>query len=129
MSQVKSKNTTPELAVRRAAHALGLRFRLHRENLPGKPDLVFPRLRVALFVNGCFWHSHSECERARIPRSNVGYWKPKLRRNVERDRENLRSLRKLGWRVVVIWECESKNPILVRTRLRRLVKNFEEPPT
>ena len=78
MAQVKSKNTTPEVIVRRAAHALGLRFRLHREDLPGEPDLVFPRLRVALFVNGCFWHSHKGCSRARVPRSNDGYWKLKL---------------------------------------------------
>jgi DNA mismatch endonuclease (patch repair protein) len=123
MSQVRSKNTTPEMVVRRAAHALGLRFRLHRDDLPGKPDLVFPRRRFALFVNGCFWHSHPGCDRARMPRSNVDYWKSKLGRNVGRDRENVRRLRKLGWRVVIIWECESKDPTLLRTKLRRLANN------
>jgi DNA mismatch endonuclease (patch repair protein) len=86
MAQVKSKNTTPEMVVRKAAHALGLRFRLHNPDLPGKPDLVFPRWRTAVFVHGCFWHSH-HCERARIPKTNVGYWTKKLERNTLRDKE------------------------------------------
>jgi DNA mismatch endonuclease, patch repair protein len=120
MSQVKSKNTTPEIVVRRAAHALGLRFRLHREDLPGKPDLIFPQWRVAMFVNGCFWHSHEGCNRARVPRSNGDYWKPKLLRNVERDREHIRSLRKAGWRVIVIWECESRKPARLGAKLKRV---------
>jgi DNA mismatch endonuclease (patch repair protein) len=122
MAQVKSKNTTPEIVVRRAAHALGLRFRLHRADLPGKPDLVFPRWNVAIFVNGCFWHSHEGCSRARIPHSNGSYWKKKLHRNVVRDRENIRSLRKAGWRVIVIWECESKKPVLLDAKLRRMTR-------
>jgi DNA mismatch endonuclease (patch repair protein) len=109
MSRVRSKNTTPEIAVRRAAHAVGLRFRLHRRDLPGTPDLVLPRWRVALFVNGCFWHSHANCRRARIPKSNAQYWIPKLIRNKRRDADNARALRKLGWRCVRIWECETKD--------------------
>lgn len=121
MAQVKSKNTTPEMVVRRAAHAMGLRYRLHREDLPGRPDLVFPRWRVAVFVNGCFWHCHEGCSRARVPRSNRVYWIRKLAGNVRRDRENMRSLRKAGWRVVVIWECESKDSRKLAGVLRRKI--------
>lgn len=93
MAQIRSKHTTPEMAVRKAAHALGLRFRLHSSDLPGRPDLVFRRWRTALFVNGCFWHSH-HCERARLPKTNVDYWTKKLRRNTLRDKETARLLRK-----------------------------------
>jgi DNA mismatch endonuclease, patch repair protein len=120
MAQVKSKNTTPEMNVRRAAHALGLRFRLHCADLPGKPDLVFPRWRTALFVNGCFWHSHRNCERARVPKTNVEYWTKKLLRNARRDRETLSLLMKSGWRCAVIWECQTKDPAKLDTILGRL---------
>lgn len=118
MAQVGSTNTTPEVAVRKAAHALGLRFRLHRADLPGKPDLVFSRWQTALFVNGCFWHSH-HCERARLPKSNVEYWTKKLQRNAQRDKATLRLLRKSGWRCVVIWECQAKDPAKLSRILRR----------
>ncbi|WP_349817265.1 MULTISPECIES: very short patch repair endonuclease [unclassified Bradyrhizobium] len=120
MAQVKSKNTAPEMAVRRAAHAMGLRFRLHRSDLPGKPDLVFPRWRTALFVNGCFWHSHQSCARARMPKTNVEYWTKKLLRNALRDRETGRLLKKIGWRCAVIWECQAKDPAKLARILRRL---------
>lgn len=121
MAQVKSKNTTPEIVVRRAAHSMGLRFRLHREDLPGRPDLIFPKWRAVVFVNGCFWHSHEGCSRARVPRSNNVYWTRKLDRNVQRDRDNTRSLRKAGWRVIVIWECETKDPQKLARILRRKI--------
>jgi DNA mismatch endonuclease (patch repair protein) len=120
MAQVKSKDTTPEMNVRRAAHSLGLRFRLHPAHLPGKPDLVFPRWRTVLFVNGCFWHSHRNCERARIPKSNVEYWTKKLLRNAQRDREALRLLKKSGWRCTVIWECQAKDRAKLDRALGRL---------
>jgi DNA mismatch endonuclease (patch repair protein) len=119
MAQIRSKNTTPEMNVRRAAHSLGLRFRLHRSDLPGKPDLVFRRWRTALFVNGCFWHSH-HCERARRPKTNVDYWTRKLRRNALRDKEAVRLLRRSGWRCAVIWECQAKDPAKLDRILRRL---------
>jgi DNA mismatch endonuclease, patch repair protein len=121
MSRVRSKNTTPEIAVRKAAYACGLRFRLHRADLPGKPDLVFPRWRVALFVNGCFWHSHRNCPRARIPKSNSNYWSSKLSRNEERDVRSMKELKRLGWRSVVIWECEAKDRFALETIVRRRV--------
>lgn len=108
MRAVKSGDTTPELIVRRIVHALGYRFRLHRRDLPGQPDLVFPRLGKAIQVHGCFWHRHA-CEAGRsTPATRVDYWNAKFSRNVERDRRNLRRLRRLGWRVLVVWECQTR---------------------
>ncbi|EIG62889.1 very short patch repair endonuclease [Bradyrhizobium sp. WSM1253] len=124
MAQVGSRNTTPELNVRRAAHKLGLRFRLHEAELAGKPDLVFRRWKTALFVHGCFWHRH-HCQRARLPKTNVDYWAKKLQRNALRDKATLRRLRKAGWRCAVIWECQAKDPAKLDRTLRRL---FATPP-
>ncbi len=104
MSRIGSKDTKPELAVRKALHRVGLRFRLHVKGLPGRPDVVLPRRRLAVFVNGCFWHRCPHCGPS-VPKSNVGYWTEKFRRNVERDRRALDSLAGMGWRVVVVWEC------------------------
>lgn len=109
MSRVGGKNTTPELRVRRAAHALGLRFRLHRRDLPGTPDLVFSKRRVALFVHGCFWHRHADCRKASNPGTRVEYWNQKFDANVARDKRVAAELEAAGWRVVVIWECETKD--------------------
>ncbi len=107
MRRVRSGDTKPEMVVRRTAFALGYRFRLHVNTLPGSPDLVFPRLRKVVFVHGCFWHQHS-CKRGnRQPKSNVEYWKTKLDRNKRRDRGTRVRLRKLGWRVLVVWECQT----------------------
>lgn len=117
MRAVKSRDTGPELKVRRAAHALGLRFRLKRDDLPGKPDIVFPARHVALFVHGCFWHGH-DCPRgARVPQANRAYWLAKIGRNVTRDKASSASLRKLGWKPAIIWECETADP----ARLARLI--------
>jgi DNA mismatch endonuclease (patch repair protein) len=123
MRAVKSRDTAPERQVRRAAHALGLRFRLGRSDLPGKPDLVFPSRRVALFVHGCFWHGH-DCPRgARMPQNNRAYWQAKIAGNVARDKASLANLRKLGWKPAVIWECEAKDAEnLVRLITRRIGK-------
>lgn len=106
MSRIGGKNTTPELRVRKAAHALGLRFRLHRKELPGTPDIVFPKRRIALFVHGCFWHRHPGCRKATAPSSE--FWAKKFASNVGRDLRVASELKKLGWRVVTIWECETK---------------------
>jgi len=108
MSRIRSTGMKPERYVRSAAHRLGYRFRLHRKDLPGKPDLVFPSRRKIIFVHGCFWHQHpkEDCKDSRLPKSNKGYWSPKLARNVERDEQNIRILREQGWDVLVIWECE-----------------------
>jgi DNA mismatch endonuclease (patch repair protein) len=125
MSRVSSKHTGAEILVRKAAHALGLRFRLHRTDLPGTPDIVFPGRSVALFVNGCFWHSHENCKRARIPKSNTGYWVPKLLRNKQRDDDHADELKALGWRPVVVWECETRDPAKLAKMLRRRVVNIK----
>ena len=109
MSRVKSKGTHPEMLMRRALHRLGYRYRLHRPDLPGRPDLALASRRKALFINGCFWHLHSGCGRARIPQSNRDYWTEKLERNRLRDSENVDALQVLGWDVMTVWECELRD--------------------
>lgn len=121
MSRIKGRNTKPEMLVRRAAHALGLRFRLHRGDLPGSPDIVFPARKTALFVHGCFWHRHDGCRFAYTPKSNETFWSKKFVRNVERDQEAMDGLRRAGWRPVVIWECETKQADLAN-RIDQLLK-------
>ena len=106
MSRIRSKNTKPELIVRKVLHNSGIRYRLHARNLPGKPDLSNKSKNFAIFVNGCFWHQHKGCKRASIPKSNTDYWIPKLEKNVNRLRENLETLDTMGYRTAVIWECE-----------------------
>jgi DNA mismatch endonuclease (patch repair protein) len=105
MRCVKGRDTQPELIVRKLLHRLGYRFRLHRDDLPGKPDIVLPKLGIVIFVHGCFWHQHAGCSRSERPTSNVEFWKKKLDRNMERDTENFEQLRAAGWRVFVAWEC------------------------
>lgn len=111
MRQIKSRDMKPELAVRKLLHSVGFRFRLHRKDLPGKPDIVLPRHNAIVFVHGCFWHQHPKrtCFDSRLPKSNLGYWIPKLSRNRERDKTNIKDLKSSGWRVLVVWECETKN--------------------
>lgn len=108
MARVRSQDTAPELIVRRALHAAGLRYRLHRRDLPGTPDIVLPSRRAVVLVHGCFWHSHPGCPRARVPGAHRNYWEPKLARTVERDRIANIELAALGWKVFVVWECELK---------------------
>ena len=109
MANIRGKGTTPELRVRRAAHALGYRFRLHRRDLPGSPDLVFPRLRKVILVHGCYWHRHSGCRFAYTPKSNTEFWQRKFEGNLERDQRKLSELLQLGWEPLVIWECTTYN--------------------
>ena len=106
MSRIRSKNTKPEIVVRKMLHKRGIRYRLHARDLPGKPDLSNKEKKFAIFVNGCFWHQHKGCKRASIPKSNTDYWIPKLEKNVNRLRENLETLDTMGYRTAVIWECE-----------------------
>lgn len=119
MSRVRSAHTEPELLVRRTAHGLGYRYRLHCKELPGRPDLVFPKHQAVIFVHGCFWHGHRGCRRSTRPASNVGFWNAKLDANAKRDRANIEKLRKLGWRVLVIWECQARVEDLLSRRLSR----------
>lgn len=109
MARFRSKDTKPELIVRRALHAAGRRFRLHRKDLPGKPDIVIPKDRTALFVHGCFWHGHEGCSIARVPKTQSAFWREKFVRNRERDERVRQALEEQGWRVLVIWECEAKS--------------------
>ena len=110
MSKVHSENTKPEVKVRKLLHKLGFRFRLHRKDLPGKPDIVLPKYRTTIFVNGCFWHGCPNCRHAKIrPKENAEYWNKKLDRNMQRDKENYKELEQLGWHVLVVWECETKD--------------------
>lgn len=106
MGRIRSQDTKPEIALRRALHRLGLRFRLGGAGLPGRPDIVLPRHRTVVFVHGCFWHRHHDCKVASTPKSNIEFWTTKFARNVERDAEAVRELEGLGWRVFVVWECE-----------------------
>jgi DNA mismatch endonuclease (patch repair protein) len=117
MARVRSANTKPELAVRKLVHRLGYRYRLHVPKLPGKPDLVFARLGKVVFVHGCFWHRHQRCALARLPKSRLDFWLPKLTENRRRDLRNLRRLKRAGWKVQVIWECEIPNSALVKHKI------------
>lgn len=120
MRAVKSENTTPEMIVRRLVFSMGYRYRLHRKDLPGKPDLVFPKYHLALFVHGCFWHRHRGCPKASMPKTDVDMWQAKFKRNVERDASNIVDLSNLGWRTAVVWECETKSLEALKKRLRSI---------
>jgi DNA mismatch endonuclease (patch repair protein) len=117
MRRIRSKDTKPEIKVRSMVHRLGYRFRLHRKDLPGKPDLVFPSRKKVIFVHGCFWHSHDCTSVARTPKTNTAYWVEKIQRNTERDAQHQSALKALGWNVLVIWECELKDAEALSSRL------------
>ncbi len=121
MAKIKSKNTKPELVVRSLLHRLGYRFRLHRKDLPGKPDIVLPKYKKIILVQGCFWHGH-DCKLASKPKSNEGYWSQKILSNKRRDQKNLVSLQDLGWSVLLLWECEIRKYDGLEQRLRAFLK-------
>lgn len=122
MSRVRGKDTQPEMRVRRLVHRAGFRYRLHRRDLPGTPDMTFPGLRRVIFVHGCFWHQH-DCGRGTRPTTNKDFWNRKLDHNVQKDKDNISTLKKLGWTVLVVWECETKDS----EELEYRIKNFLEP--
>ena len=117
MRRIGSRDTKPEIIIRSLLHRLGYRFRLHRKGLPGRPDIVFPSLRKVIFVHGCFWHQHRSCIDGRLPKSSTSYWVPKLLGNKQRDRSNRRALTRLGWSILVVWDCQTAD-------LGRLKKNL-----
>jgi DNA mismatch endonuclease (patch repair protein) len=121
MSLVRQSGTAAELAVRKLAHRLGYRFRVGLKDLPGRPDIVFPQWRHVIFVHGCFWHQHKGCSKSTQPATRKNFWAAKLSRNMSRDAENRRNLRKIGWRVLVIWECEIRNRDLLADKLKRFL--------
>lgn len=123
MSRVKSKDTKPEVRVRRLVHSLGYRYRLHSRKLPGCPDLVFGGRRKAIFVHGCFWHRHPGCKNTRLPKSKLDFWKSKLEENRKRDLRNQETLRQLGWEYLVVWECETRD---VERLTKKIVEFLEE---
>lgn len=122
MRAVPTKDTTPERAVRSLLTRNGYRYRLHRKDLPGTPDIVFMGRRKAIFVNGCFWHGHAGCTKGRPPRSRPEYWIPKIARNIENDQRNLVELAKLGWRVLTVWQCELRQSLLLEKKLIKFLK-------
>jgi DNA mismatch endonuclease (patch repair protein) len=123
MALVRGANTKPELAVRRLTFGMGFRYRLHGKGLPGRPDLVFPGRRCVILVHGCFWHRHARCKLARLPKSRVQFWRTKLEGNRERDRRNQRALRRRGWRVLVLWECQLRDVAKLGARIQRFLDN------
>jgi DNA mismatch endonuclease (patch repair protein) len=127
MRRVRARNTQPELVVRRLFHGMGYRYRLHAKELPGRPDIVFRRRKLAIFVQGCFWHRHPdpECQLARLPKSRLDFWPPKLEGNRARDVGNLERLEAAGWRVLLVWECQLKDREQLGNKLRRFVEGEE----
>lgn len=129
MSHVKGRNTAPELVVRKLLHRLGYRFRLHRKDLPGTPDIVLPKYRTVIFVHGCFWHGHSGCPRAARPTSNADFWNNKIDKNMARDSKAQEDLAVLGWQALVIWQCQIRDLAVLQERLRNFISGGEEPST
>lgn len=119
MRSVRLRDTAPELVVRKLLHGMGLRYRLHKKGLPGTPDIVLDRFSMVVFVHGCFWHRHPGCKYSSTPKTNQDYWLPKFEANIERDARKEEALRALGWRVLVVWECETRDRAKLESRLRR----------
>jgi len=120
MSAIKSKNTKPEIAVRKLLHSMGYRFRLHRKDLPGSPDIVLPKYKTVIFVHGCFWHRHQNCKYASTPKTRQEFWNKKFNENINRDKINQENLSSKGWKIIIVWECEIKDKDF---DLNRLFKN------
>lgn len=120
MAHIRSVDTVPEMELRSLVHGLGYRFRLHRSDLPSKPDIVLPKYQAAILMHGCFWHGHS-CKDGRRPGSNTSYWNVKLDRNLQRDKKNAAALRRLGWRCMIVWECQLKNKQRLGERIARFL--------
>ena len=121
MAHIRSKDTGPEIAVRKTLYGLGFRYRLHRKDLPGNPDIVLPKKKIAVFVNGCFWHQHEGCKKKSSPKSNTNYWTEKLKKNIDRQKRDIKSLENMGWKVCLIWECETKNDNLLERTIKDLL--------
>lgn len=124
MSRIKGKNTKPEILVRKFLFSHGIRYRLHVKNLPGKPDMVFPKYKKILFIHGCFWHGHEECKYFAIPKTRTEWWLNKINRNKEKDIESVSELKKMGWKIITIWECEVKSNKKDKT-FKKLLREFK----
>ena len=121
MSAIKSKNTKPEIAVRKLLHSMGYRFRLHRKDLPGSPDIVLPKYKTVIFVHGCFWHRHENCKYASTPKTRKEFWENKFKLNLRRDSEVQEKIKSIGWQSVVIWECEINNKFVLKDILKKIL--------
>lgn len=128
MSRVRARDTRPEMRIRRALHTAGLRYRLHAKDLPGRPDIVFRRVRLAIFVHGCFWHRHPECEHARMPKTRLGFWRTKLKANVARDARQVAELEAAGWTVLTLWECETRDATAVAMFVENVARRVRGNP-
>lgn len=122
MTKITSKDTQPEKIVRQILSKEGWRYRLHSAKLPGKPDIVISKIKTIIFINGCFWHQHKGCKKQAMPKSNLGYWKKKLKRNVEKQKGDIKKLRKAGWKVIIVWECEVKDKKKLSNKLKAKLK-------
>lgn len=127
MAAVKGKDTKPEMIVRKYLFSRGMRFRVQVRKLPGNPDIVLPKYKTVIFVNGCFWHGHEDCKYFRLPKSNVEFWKEKIGRNIERDRESMQALLDLGWKIIRVWECELRNKANREDTLNKIYKSITSP--
>lgn len=127
MAAIKGKDTKPEMIVRKYLFSRGMRFRVQVRKLPGTPDIVLPKYKTVIFVNGCFWHGHEDCKYFRLPKSNVEFWKEKIKRNIERDRESMQALLDLGWKIIRVWECELRNKANREDTLNKIYKSITSP--
>ena len=122
MSAIKSKNTKPEITVRKLLHSMGYRFRLHKKDLPGSPDIVLPKYKTVIFVHGCFWHRHQNCKYASNPKTRREFWEKKFKENIERDKKTQEKLKNLGWKTKIVWECEIKNRKILSLNLEDILR-------
>lgn len=123
MSRVRGKDSAPEMRLRRIVHGSGFRYRLHVKNLPGSPDMVFPKRKAVVFMHGCFWHRHEGCKLARLPKSRLGFWVEKLEANRQRDKRNQGLLMEMGWRVLVVWECQLRDTVAISRTVTEFLKD------
>lgn len=126
MSKIRAKNTKPELLVRQFLFSKGFRYRLHQNALPGKPDIILKKYKTVIFVNGCFWHGHKNCKKSILPTSNITFWKEKIQANIDRDKRSKRSLKKLGWSIFTIWECNIENKMAFTKTMNKLLKYLND---
>lgn len=121
MSRIRSKNTKPELIVRKALSKIGIRYRLHNSKLPGKPDIIIPKNKTIVFINGCFWHQHKNCKKQAVPKSNKDYWDKKLKRNMEKQKRDIKALKAIGWKVHIIWECQTADEKKLTAKITKIL--------
>lgn len=126
MSKISGKNTKPEMTLRKLLHGLGYRYSLHRKDLPGNPDMILTKYRTAVFINGCFWHGHKNCKASKLPTTRQKFWEKKISDNVDRDKKNTKKLKSMGWKVIIVWQCQLRNQILQEKTIKRITKEINK---